>query len=91
VSIPYRAAANASSRCGAETATTTDGSPMASAPVRCSSQTARTPGQRVGEWRDTANSYAAVLSDRNTGSDASDANVQIAAPSGPIPWQAGRG
>ena len=41
-SMPWRHASNASARWGAEQATTTAASPMASSPVRCSSAALRT-------------------------------------------------
>src|SRR5687767_10660017 len=46
VSMPQRAASKASSRCGALTPTTTEASPTANAPVRCSSATRPSVGHR---------------------------------------------
>ena len=50
-----RAAANASARCGADTATATDGSDRGTVPTRCSAAARQAP------WRSAASSTMAAI------------------------------
>ena len=62
VSMANRAASNASARCGADTATITDASPVATSPIRCKSTMRPSSAQRA---------RASVAMARNAGSTCS--------------------
>src|SRR5690606_36245444 len=79
VSMPKRAAANASSRWGAETTTTTAHSPTARTPVRCSSAIRPTSGQR-------ARASSAMAASRGTTWDSYASYSRRATPGRPGAW-----